>query len=310
MLLYWDPRMMEHQTGSHPECPQRLAQLGRALEQDGWMKKCQLPQWEPAKNDVLQLVHNPDYLEKLPKWCEADAGYIEADTLVSTKSFSAATIAAGAVCDAVERVMRGEDEKAFCAIRPPGHHAVRQGAMGFCLLNNVAIAAQRALQLGLNRILIVDWDVHHGNGTQDAFYKDSKVAFFSSHRYPFYPGSGAADETGEGEGLGWTVNLPLPANSEAKTTVAQIQDLVGKLAQKAKPDLILVSAGFDAHPADPVGGLCLEESHFEELGRWIGDLARDHCKGRLISLLEGGYHLDHMPMSAVAHLRGLEQSRK
>ncbi len=180
--------------------------------------------------------------------------------------------------------------------------------MGFCLLNNVAVGALHALHLGLERILIVDWDVHHGNGTQDTFYRDSRVAFFSSHRFPFYPGTGRADETGEGEGLGWTVNLPMDANIAAKDAVAQIQEKVERLAEKRKPQIVLVSAGFDAHPADPVGGLSLEEEHFEQLGKWIAGLAKTHCDGRLVSLLEGGYHLDHMPMSVVAHLRGIEQA--
>ncbi len=201
MLLYWDSKMIEHRTGQHPESPARLESLHEVLKREGWLQRSKCPSWQPATSEQLVRVHSKEYLEKLPKLYESNAGRIEADTVVSTKSYVAATIAAGAVCDAVERVVRGEAKQAFCAIRPPGHHAIPKGPMGFCLLNNVAVGALHALHLGLERILIVDWDVHHGNGTQDTFYRDSRVAFFSSHRFPFILGQ--VERTKRGKGRAW-----------------------------------------------------------------------------------------------------------
>ncbi len=308
MLLYWNSIMAEHKTGAHPECPARLLQVGKVLESGGWMSQCTRPTWKPATLEQLSRVHQTAYLKELPKWCESNAGRVEEDTVVSERSFEAASIAAGAACDAVERVVAGQDKTAFAAIRPPGHHALAAGPMGFCLLNNVAVAAMHAISLGLDRILIIDWDVHHGNGTQDMFWTDRRVGFFSSHRYPFYPGSGSEDETGGGDGLGYTVNLPLDADVSSATALSGIKSKAEALAQKVQPQLILLSAGFDAHPEDPVGGLCLEEEHFEMLGQWAGELAKHYCDGKLISLLEGGYHLEHMPASVASHLNGIEKA--
>lgn len=269
------------------------------------MDSCQHPTWSPASVEALSRVHTTAYLETLTTWGKEGPQQVEVDTVVSEGSFSAATLAAGAACDAVERVIRGEDRMAFAAIRPPGHHALDRGPMGFCLLNNVAVAAKHAMQLGLERILIVDWDVHHGNGTQDAFWTDPQVAFFSSHRFPFYPGTGTEEETGEGRGLGFTKNLPLAASTPGREVLMKIQRGVEELANRIQPQLILVSAGFDAHQADPVGGLNLEESHYHDLGVWMEQLSRHWCHGKLVSLLEGGYHLDYMPKSVSAYLRGL-----
>lgn len=297
--------MLDHRTGSHPECPERLIHLQRQLQADGWFQRCTLPNWQPASQEQLSRIHTPAYLESLPEWCLDGPRQVEVDTLVSPDSFSAAALAAGAACDAVRRVLAGEDRLAFAAVRPPGHHALPSGPMGFCLLNNVAIAAKEALLAGLERVLIVDWDVHHGNGTQDTFWTDPQVAFFSSHRFPFYPGSGTEQETGSGPGLGLTVNLPLDAKTPAREVVQAIQAKVEALANRFQPQLILVSAGFDAHRQDPVGGLNLEEEDYFTLGLWMEQLAQSYSQGRLISLLEGGYHLDFMPKSASAYLRGL-----
>jgi acetoin utilization deacetylase AcuC-like enzyme len=214
-------------------------------------------------------------------------------------------LGAGAVCDAVDRIIAGEDQTAFCAIRPPGHHALQDAPMGFCLINNVAVGANYARSRGIERVLIVDWDVHHGNGTQAAFWTDPAVGFVSIHRFPFYPGSGREDERGEGAGLGTTVNIPVPADTAASVFLSRLADETEKLARKLKPQLILLSAGFDAHRADPVGGLSLESEHYEEAGKWIRSLACDYCDGRIISLLEGGYHLQRMPECVDAHLKGL-----
>ena len=188
---------------------------------------------------------------------------------------------------------------------PPGHHALQDAPMGFCLLNNISIAAQCARTLGCHSVLIVDWDVHHGNGTQASFWEDPSVGFVSIHRFPFYPGTGRKEETGAGAASGTKVNIPVPADTGPKSFLDQLATQTEKLAQKIKPDLILLSAGFDAHVADPVGGLSLEAEHYFEAGKWIAGLAREHCQGRLVSLLEGGYHLQHMPECVDAHLRGM-----
>ncbi len=308
MLLYTSPHFQDHQTGHHPECPARIGRLLQALDETGWSTRCARPSWEPATIEQVAAVHDRAYLEQLRVWCSEDVGRIEVDTIVSKQSFDVALFAAGAVCHAVESVVNNIDSQAFCAVRPPGHHAIPAGAMGFCLMNNVAIAAKHAQRNGMERVLIVDWDVHHGNGTQDTFWNDGTVGFFSSHRHPFYPGTGMADETGSGRGLGWIRNLPLAAGTSARDVVRGIQSHVEQLATLVKPQLILLSAGFDAHQADPIGGLSLEEEHFFELGSWIRDLASTWCNGRIVSILEGGYSLTHMPQSVIAHLQGLRSA--
>ena len=275
------------------------------LKDSGWTDRCSLPTWEPATSQQCARIHPDSYLEVLKDWCDGDVGRVEADTVVSKGSWTAATLAAGAVCDAVERVVKGIDTTAFCAIRPPGHHALSSSPMGFCLLNNVAIGAQHARSLGLNKVLIIDWDVHHGNGTQASFWEDPNVGFVSIHRFPFYPGSGKADETGSGKAIGTKVNIPVAANTPPTEFLKRLFDASEKLANEMHPELILLSAGFDAHRNDPVGGLTLEAEHYEEAGEWIRKLAEQHCGGKLVSLLEGGYHLKHLPECVDAHLKGM-----
>ena len=305
MLLYLDDSMAEHDTGKHPECPDRILLLNKVLRDRHWDQRCTCPKWQAATREQLQAVHEVAYVDRLKNWCEAAAGRIESDTVVSRGSWSASLRAAGAAIDAVQRVMQGEDKLAFAAIRPPGHHALPSGPMGFCLFNNVAIAAHAALAKGAQRVLIVDWDVHHGNGTQDAFYADGRVGFFSIHRHPFYPGTGSTSETGTGQGLGWIRNEPVSADISVMQFMDRFRRALDDMLAKCKPDLILLSAGFDAHRADPVGGLCLMESDYQTLASLVRSAADAHCQGRLVSLLEGGYHLDHMPTSVVAHLEGL-----
>jgi acetoin utilization deacetylase AcuC-like enzyme len=305
MLLYHSATFEGHNTGEHPECVARITRVNEMLAKQGWISSSHCPTWKPATPQQCAKVHSEPYLDKLQEWCRDDAGRIEVDTVVSEKSWDVATWAAGAVCDAVERVVTGEDQLAFCAIRPPGHHALNDSAMGFCLMNNVAIGALHARSLGLERVLIVDWDVHHGNGTQATFWDDPQVAFLSIHRFPFYPGTGKEDEVGEGAAKGTKKNIPVPASTSAKEFLSKLMDATDALATTFKPQLILLSAGFDAHRADPVGGLSLESSDYETAGKWIAQLARTHCQGRLISLLEGGYHLTHMPESVHGHLKGL-----
>ena len=306
MLLYHHPDFARHDTKSHPESVARITHVNQMLVDSGWVAKCTVPNWSIASAEQCQRNHSAAYLTELEEWCQQDAGRVEVDTVVSVGSWQAATLAAGAVCDAVERVVAKEDTTAFCAIRPPGHHAMPKSAMGFCLLNNIAIGALHARSLGLNKILIVDWDVHHGNGTQATFWEDPSVGFVSIHRFPFYPGTGTADETGSDRARGTKVNIPVAANVAANEFLKRLYDATEKLANAMKPDLIMLSAGFDAHRNDPVGGLTLESEHYQQAGEWIVQLARQHCGGKLISILEGGYHLKHMPECVDAHLRGIQ----
>jgi acetoin utilization deacetylase AcuC-like enzyme len=217
-----------------------------------------------------------------------------------------ARLAAGALCDATRRVIGGEDHRALCLVRPPGHHALADRAMGFCLVNNVAVAAQVAIEeLGLDRVLIVDWDVHHGNGTQDIFYGDGRVGYFSIHRWPFYPGTGARDETGSGKGLGATCNLPIEMGISRDRYLSYFARELGDFADRLKPQLVLVSAGFDSHREDPVGSLGLETQDFTSLTQTVIDIAAAHAGGRMVSVLEGGYKPPVLAECVAAHLEEL-----
>lgn len=306
MLLYIDDVFAQHDTGNHPESIHRITRLNALLRDSKWTQRASCPAWEAATLESVTKVHTPEYVQQLQQWCEQSAGRIEADTVVSSGSWPAAVRGAGAAIHAVQQIVTGEHQTAFCAIRPPGHHAIPTGAMGFCLLNNIAIAAQAALDLGLERVLIVDWDVHHGNGTQAAFYENDRVGFFSIHRSPFYPGTGSKAETGTGPGLGWTLNEPVEATVPTKHFFDRFTRGLEDIARQVKPQLILLSAGFDAHRLDPVGSLCLEEEDFGPLTKIVRDVAHSYCSGKVVSLLEGGYHLEHMPNSVLQHLEALE----
>jgi acetoin utilization deacetylase AcuC-like enzyme len=226
------------------------------------------------------------------------------DTVVSPTSYEVALMAAGAVCDAVERLVRGEESNALCLVRPPGHHALVNRAMGFCLFNNVAVAALTAVEeLGLDRVLIADWDIHHGNGTQATFWEEPRVGFLSIHRWPFYPGTGDADETGGGAGKGTTVNLPVEFGISRQDYLKLFADSLEQFADRMKPQLILVSAGFDTHRLDPVGNLGLETEDFGVLTRTVLDIADAHAGGRVVSVLEGGYDPEIMADCIEVHLR-------
>ena len=305
-LLYASPEFQQHLTGSLPEHPQRLRAIDAQLARSGLLPRCQQPAWQPATSAELERVHDPHYVEHLQRYAAAGGGRIEAETVLSERSYEVARLAAGAACDAVRRVVRGEDQTALCLSRPPGHHARPHDAMGFCLFNNVAVAAHAALaEQQHDRVLVVDWDVHHGNGTQDEFYEDEQVGFLSIHRYPFYPGTGAADETGRGRGLGTTVNVPVKFGTPLARFFELFQAGLEKISSRIKPQLVLVSAGFDAHKDDPIGSLELETDDFIELTKRVAAVADEHAGGKMVCLLEGGYNLEKLADSVAVHLRTL-----
>jgi acetoin utilization deacetylase AcuC-like enzyme len=302
-LLYTTPTFRAHDTGDHPENATRLEQIEAHLERSGLAARCVRPAWAPASETQLAAVHTPSHITAVENLARRGGGWIDSDTCVSPRSFDAATLAAGAACDAVSRVLAGEDATALCLVRPPGHHAVAHRAMGFCLFGNVAVAARWALdQSGLDRVLVVDWDVHHGNGTQDMFYEDPRVGFFSIHRWPFYPGTGAADETGRGDGLGATRNLPTAFGVSRRDYLTRFQDELADFASRIKPQLVLVSAGFDSHAADPVGSLGLESEDFQEQTSIVLAVAADYADGRVVSVLEGGYNPPVLAECVALHL--------
>ncbi|HTQ38396.1 MAG TPA: histone deacetylase [Pirellulales bacterium] len=290
-LLYYHRRFLDHDTGAHPERPARLSQVISHLEHEGLAARCRRENWQRVSPQRLARVHRPDYAAALEAFARQGGGRIEVDTVVCPASYDVATLAAGAVADAVDRVIRGEEKNALCLVRPPGHHALAAGAMGFCLFNNVAIGAKVAIdELQLDRVLIVDWDVHHGNGTQDAFWTDPRVGFLSIHRWPFYPGTGDSDETGAGAGLGTTLNVPVKFGTSRHDYLAQFRRALETFADRLRPQLVLISAGFDSHRDDPVGSLGLEIEDFQTLTQAVQQVAQTHAQGRMVSVLEGGYN--------------------
>lgn len=262
---------------------------------------------DPAPLSVLGLVHDAAYVRMVEESCLEGRLWMDGgDTSVCPESFLAARLAVGGACSMVDAVMRGQATVGFSLTRPPGHHACRARGMGFCLFNNVAVAARFAQEAyGIERVAIIDWDVHHGNGTQEIFYRDPRVLFCSVHQHPLYPGGGFVWESGEGEAAGTNVNIPVPAGADG-SVYDEIFDFRLRPAVFAhRPDLILLSAGFDAHRLDPLGGVCLESADFFRLAGKIRSWADDLCCGRVVSVLEGGYSLRALAESAVAHLRGL-----
>ena len=305
-LLLADPCFLEHETGDHPESPERLRYMYAWLEGRPVLQKYTLGDITPATRDQLQRVHAPGYVERIAQFAARGGGHIDSDTVVSRKSFEVACRAAGAATSAVDAVLTGQHNSALCLARPPGHHALRDTAMGFCLFNNVAVAACHALQAHhLERVLIVDWDVHHGNGTQDLFYDSEQVGFFSAHRFPFYPGSGTTEETGTGAGLGTKFNLPVRFGTSRAEYLDRFASVLADAATRLRPQLVLLSAGFDSHRADPIGSLGLETEDFEPLTKLVRQVADQYCQGRVVSLLEGGYNVRVLAECVECHMHAL-----
>ena len=303
-LLYCDSRFLGHETGHHPEGAHRLRAIREHLSQTGLAERCTSPQFNPCDRRRLARIHSPSYMDEIWAFAKSGGGDIEADTVVSPATYEVALLAAGSVVDAVERVTRGEDSSALCLVRPPGHHALVNRAMGFCIFNNVAVGAKAAIEhCGIERILIVDFDIHHGNGTQAAFWEDPKVGFLSIHRWPFYPGTGSATEVGSGEGLGTTLNLPIEFGTSRKDYLDAFTTNLERFADRMKPQLLLVSAGFDSHRKDPVGHLGLETEDFVTITDRLIDVAAVHAGGRIVSVLEGGYHPQTLAECVGVHLQ-------
>ncbi|MFH1299777.1 MAG: histone deacetylase [Planctomycetota bacterium] len=302
-ILYADSLFLKHDTGNLPENAARFLPAMRRANQIAIHAGCLQRSWVEVSDQRLERVHTRKYIEFVKEFCLQGGGFIAEDTVVCPESYAVARMAVGAVCDAVKQVVKGLDERAFCLVRPPGHHATASAALGFCLFNNVAVGARLAIdELGLERVLIVDWDVHHGDGTQDIFWEDGQVGFLSIHRASFYHGTGTAAETGAGAGLGTNVNVPVDFGTSREDYINMFQSAVEKLAEKIRPQLILISAGFDSHKADPVGSLGLESEDFSRLTRIVLDIAAVHAGGRVVSVLEGGYNPQALADSIEQHL--------
>jgi len=302
-----DMRYLDHVMGDyHPESPQRLKAIYEMLEDPDIKGNFQDIRARMAEREELLMIHSPDYIDILEASNGKSYTYLDPDTQTSPGSYKAALLAAGGLCEAISMVYSGELENAFALIRPPGHHAEKARAMGFCLFNNVAIGARYAQKyLGLDRILIADWDLHHGNGTQHAFEDDHSVLYFSTHQYPYYPGTGSHAEAGKGKGEGFTINVPLSTGYGDGEFMAIFDRILRPVAREFDPDIILVSAGFDIFKDDPLGGMDVTPRGFAGLTRIIMDIADLCCDGKVIITLEGGYHIQGQSDSVKAILKEL-----
>ena len=291
--LVYDPIYLEHDTGNHVENSQRLAAMLAHLEQTGTKERLTLFSPRRALVEEVQMAHEPAYVAMIESKAKMGGGWLDPDTVMCQRSYEVALCAVGGFLTAVEAVMKEQVDSAFALVRPPGHHATHNRAMGFCLFNNMAIGAKFALaNYDIDRVLIVDFDVHHGNGTQDAFYADSEVLYFSTHQYPFYPGTGGMNEVGEGEGKGFTVNFPMVAGWGDEEYLRAFDEVLVPVARRFRPQLILVSAGFDPHWADSLAMMQVSVAGFAQMIRIMKDLAGELCQGRLALTLEGGYNLE------------------
>ena len=301
--LIYHPIFLQHDTGDHhPERASRLQAILRKLKKTGLIDKLDLVEPGAAQVEDVALAHSRDYITSVEEACKNAPANLDPDTVVSRDSYRAALFAAGAVVKAADLVINGEARNAFCMVRPPGHHARPGQAMGFCLFNNVAIGAKYVQKKhGMSRIAIIDWDVHHGNGTEEIFYKDPSVLYISLHQYPHYPGTGKAGDTGEGRGKGFNLNIPMQASSGNDEYIKVFKDKVTPKLKDFNPEFVFISAGFDGHRDDPLSSTNLTETGYHEMTCMIKELAPD----RLVSVLEGGYNLFSLADSAHSHISAL-----
>ena len=292
--IIYHPDYLLHETGNHPERKERLLAIMHLIEESEIDLHKIKP--EPASIEEMQYVHDPEYINKVKEYSEREIP-LDPDTVLCRESYHAALLAAGGMISAVD------DGRAFALVRPPGHHALSDRGMGFCLFNNIAIGARHAQRTGYDRVLVVDWDVHHGNGTQHIFYDDPSVFYFSVHQYPHYPGTGSAGETGSGAGQGHTLNVPLPAGSGDAEYINVFRNILMPAALEFDPDIVLVSAGFDAHIDDPLAGMAVTTAGFGRMASIVSSIADRCCDGRLAITLEGGYDLNALSHSVLAVLK-------
>lgn len=308
-LVYHDV-YLKHQTGEfHYESPQRLNAILTGLKEYGLFPFLRTLTPRPVRLEWVEMAHHKEYIETVRRDVLSGARFLSTrsgNTVICEHSFDVALWAVGGVLAACDDIVSGKARNAFCAIRPPGHHATPDRGMGYCLFNNVAIAA-RYLQKKhkFDKVLIIDWDVHHGNGTQDIFYEDGSVFFFSTHQWPWYPWSGSTDETGEGKGRGTTLNVPLPAGSGDKELIAAFENELRPQVDKFKPDFVLLSAGFDSRTGDPLGRFRVTDDGYKKLTQILLQIANEYARGRLVSVLEGGYNLKGLPLAVSAHVETL-----
>ncbi len=295
---------LKHDTGYHPESAERLVSIMRKLEEVGITEKMKRILPVKASNEQIEYVHVDGYIKKVEAMCKRGGGMLDPDTPLCKDTYEIALLSAGGVTKAVDEVMIKADNgvrNAFALIRPPGHHATSNKGMGFCIFNNIAIAAEHLKRkYDVKRILIADWDVHHGNGTQEVFFEDHSVLYFSTHQYPHYPGTGWIDEVGKGEGEGFTVNVPLPASTDDSGYLYALRNILVPIAMDFSPEFVLVSAGFDAHVDDPLASMNVTAPGFGLFTDVIKEIAEENSKGRIVIALEGGYNLNALSESVLS----------